>query len=38
MTAFAGKWTYRSFRNDPAMVTGDADTALGLFFAERHSA
>jgi hypothetical protein len=34
MTAFAGKWTYRSFRNDPAMVTGDADTALGLFFAE----
>ena len=30
----AGKWTYRSFHNNPKPVTGDAQTALGLFFAE----
>jgi hypothetical protein len=30
----AGKWTYRSFRNDPTPVDGDPQKALGLFFAE----
>jgi hypothetical protein len=30
----AGKWTYRSFRNDPTPVDGDPNKALGLFFAE----
>lgn len=34
MTELAGKWIYRSFHNNPAPVTGDAETALGLFFAE----
>ncbi len=34
ISEIAGKWTYRSFRNDPKPVTGDAQTALGLFFAE----
>ena len=29
-----GKWTYRSFFNDPAMVGDDAKKALGLIFAE----
>jgi hypothetical protein len=29
-----GKWTYRSFRNDPASVGDDAQKALDLFFAE----
>lgn len=33
-TALAGKWTYRSFHNNPAPVDGDADKALGLIFAE----
>lgn len=30
----AGKWTYRSYRNDPALVGDDAQKALGLIFAE----
>jgi hypothetical protein len=34
MTSLLGKWTYRSFHDNPAPVTGDAQTALGLFFAE----
>ncbi|CAN5419301.1 hypothetical protein BH10PSE6_BH10PSE6_05040 [soil metagenome] len=34
MTALAGKWTYRSFHNNPAPVTDSAETAFGLFFAE----
>ncbi len=34
MTSLLGKWTYRSFHNNPALVTSDAQTALGLFFAE----
>jgi hypothetical protein len=29
-----GKWTYRSFFNDPAMVGDDAQKALDLIFAE----
>ena len=33
-TALAGKWTYRSFHNNPASVDGDADKVLGLIFAE----
>jgi hypothetical protein len=34
MTSLLGKWTYRSFHNNPVPVTDDAQTALGLFFAE----
>src|SRR3979411_1108779 len=34
MTALAGKWTYRRFHNNPSPVTDNAETALGLFFAE----
>lgn len=34
MTSLLGKWTYRSFHNNPLPVTDDAQTALGLFFAE----
>jgi hypothetical protein len=30
----AGKWTYRSFRNDPRLVAGDAAAALALIFGE----
>jgi hypothetical protein len=30
----AGKWTYRSFFNDPAMVGDDKQKALDLIFAE----
>lgn len=30
----AGKWTYRSFHNNPALVTDNDNTALSLFFAE----
>jgi hypothetical protein len=30
----SGKWTYRSFRNDPALVGDDADAALALIFGE----
>ena len=37
-SALAGKWTYRSFHNDPAPVAEDSDTAaqkaLALIFAE----
>ena len=37
-SALAGKWTYRSFHNDPAPVAEDPDTAaqkaLALIFAE----
>jgi hypothetical protein len=29
-----GKWTYRSFLNDPKPVDGVADAALGLIFGE----
>lgn len=31
---FDGKWTYRSFHNDPEEVGGDAEKALGLIFGE----
>ena len=34
MISLAGKWTYRSFHNNPDPVTDDPNTALGLFFAE----
>jgi hypothetical protein len=30
----AGKWTYRSFKNNPAPVGGDKQKALDLIFAE----
>ena len=30
----AGRWTYRSFQNDPALVNGDAAKALALIFGE----
>jgi hypothetical protein len=30
----AGKWTYRSYRNDPVLVGDDAQTALNLIFGE----
>ncbi|MER8533374.1 hypothetical protein [Mesorhizobium sp. M0220] len=30
----AGLWTYRSFHNNPSLVTGNEQTALSLFFAE----
>jgi hypothetical protein len=34
-TAFlAGKWTYRSFINNPTPVDGDANKALALIFGE----
>jgi len=33
-SVLSGKWTYRSFHNNPALVTGDPKTALSLFFAE----
>jgi hypothetical protein len=33
-TMLAGKWTYRSYRNDPAFVGDDADLALSLIFGE----
>jgi hypothetical protein len=37
-SVLAGKWTYRSFHNDPAPVADDPDTAaqkaLALIFAE----
>jgi hypothetical protein len=29
-----GKWTYRSYRNDPSLVGDDADKALKLIFGE----
>jgi hypothetical protein len=29
-----GKWTYRSYRNTPALVGGDPQTALALMFGE----
>ena len=29
-----GKWTYRSYRNDPALVAGDPSKALGDIFGE----
>jgi hypothetical protein len=32
--SLAGKWTYRSFRNDPVLVGDDANKALALIFAE----
>ena len=30
----AGKWTYRSFRNDPALIGDDSGRALALILAE----
>jgi hypothetical protein len=30
----AGKWTYRSYRNDPALVGDDAVAALATIFGE----
>ncbi|WP_246673684.1 MULTISPECIES: hypothetical protein [unclassified Mesorhizobium] len=33
-SVLSGKWTYRSFHNNPALVTADPKTALSLFFAE----
>jgi len=33
-SALAGKWTYRSFHNDPKLVGASADKALALIFAE----
>jgi len=30
----AGKWTYRSYRNDPALVNGNAQKALTDIFGE----
>jgi hypothetical protein len=30
----SGRWTYRSFLNDPALVNGDAAKALALIFGE----
>jgi len=32
--AFVGKWTYRSFINNPAEVGNDAQKALALIFGE----
>ena len=29
-----GKWTYRSFHNNPGLINGDPDRALSLLFAE----
>jgi hypothetical protein len=33
-SGFAGRWTYRSYLNNPTMVDGDANEALALIFAE----
>jgi hypothetical protein len=33
-SALAGKWTYRSFHNSPALIGDDGDKALRLIFAE----
>lgn len=33
-SSLAGRWTYRSYFNDPTMVGDDADKALALIFAE----
>lgn len=30
----SGEWTYRSYKNDPALVGGDAAAALALIFGE----
>ncbi|MBI1683858.1 hypothetical protein [Caulobacter hibisci] len=32
--AIAGKWTYRSYLNNPELVDGNAQTALSLIFGE----
>jgi len=32
--SLAGKWTYRSYRDDPSLVGDDANKALDLIFAE----
>lgn len=34
VSELAGKWTYRSFHNRPALVDGDPQKALRLIFAE----
>ncbi|WFU54501.1 hypothetical protein QA639_33565 [Bradyrhizobium pachyrhizi] len=34
VSVLAGKWTYRSFHNRPALVDGDSQKALRLIFAE----
>lgn len=31
---FAGKWTYRSFLNDPTLTNGDPQKLAALLFAE----
>ncbi|MHC8380700.1 hypothetical protein [Pseudomonas sp. LB3P14] len=31
---FAGKWTYRSFLNNPALTDGDPEKLAALLFAE----
>ncbi|WP_244978914.1 hypothetical protein [Bradyrhizobium pachyrhizi] len=33
VSVLAGKWTYRSFHNRPALVDGDSQKALRLIFA-----
>ena len=33
-SGLAGKWTYRSFHNSPALLDGDPQKALRLIFAE----
>ncbi len=33
-STLAGKWTYRSFRNDPAPTDGDPQKLAALLFAE----
>jgi hypothetical protein len=33
-TTLEGKWTYRSFHNNPTMINGDPQAALSLLFAE----
>ena len=30
----SGKWTYRSYHNDPALVGSDAQAALAMIFGE----
>ena len=34
VSALAGKWTYRSFLNDPALTDGDPQKLADLLFAE----
>ena len=32
--AISGRWTYRSYHNDPSLVGGNANKALALIFGE----